>query len=200
MKKNIFKVIIFSFLTIGIAFFSYNQLFIEELRTDGKLKLYSLTELENTATLIVKASLVEKESTLLEFDEQKIPYNWRTYSTIEIKKVYNSKDNQVKKGDKKKIVEWYADWRDTNGAYRILTNEYEPIKKDKDYTLFLYQQKGKDYYEIIGVHQGKYYFDSKIKDEKGELDEDKITPELIEVDEIDEYYKQKFKKVFKKYK
>ncbi|SDX80014.1 hypothetical protein [Paenibacillus sp. CF384] len=185
-------------LTFMISFFGYRHFHTQELRVDGKEKLYSLNELEQMATLIVRGTLSEKVSTDIVFDNEKVPSEFKTYSTFVVQKVYKPKNTSVINKDKIKVVEWYADWRDISGAYRIVGNEvYIPLKDNKEYVLFLYNEPGKDYYEIIGLQQGKYNFDkAKVKD--GSVLTDDLA--ALEINERDPYYEEKYKQVFEKYK
>lgn len=196
MKKVILYVSILCFVFV-ISFFGYKHSVPQELRLDGKLKLYTLEELEKTSTIIVKASLKEKVSTDIVFDNEKVPYDYRTFSNLEIDEIYENNDTSLKIGDKIKVVEWYANWRDLSGAYTIISSEqYIPLKSNMEYVLFLYQEPGKEYYEIIGVHQGKYTFDNYIAQEN-ESSLGKLS--TLEIQEYDEYYINNFKLVYDKY-
>jgi len=186
------------FLVFAISFFGYKHLHTQEMRVDGKLKLYSLQELEEKSTLIVKASLLNKLSTDISFDSDKVPYDYKTYSNLIVEKVYQDKGKLIQKGDRLKVLEWYAEWRDFAGSYRIISGEeYVPLKSNQDYILFLYNEPGKDYYEIIGLHQGKYSFDKSVS-ENGTLSTNNLS--LLEINEYDKNYIDKYKQVFNKYK
>lgn len=199
LGRSIYLIIISFFILIGILL-GYRQFNPQEIQSDVKLRLYTLEELEKEATVIVKGSLDEKLNTEIEFDELNIPYNYRTYSIFNVQKVFRSKNN-IQDNQKIKIVEFYAEWRNFTGSYRIVTgNYYKPIEKGKDYILFLYKQDDRDYYEIMGLHQGKYVINKNVLSENGELLKEQITPKNIDVYRIDSYYIEKLAQVLTKYK
>lgn len=199
MKKNI-TVLFTAVFLLAAGFFGYQHLNTQVMASDAKIDLYTLEDLENKSTAIIKASVAKELSTDIDFDERNIPYNYRTYSSLNVEKVYNSKNN-VQKNDKIKVVEFYADWRDLRGSYRAITGDYyKPLEPGKDYILFLFKQEGRDYYEIIGVHQGKYVINASVLGEDGQPIKERLTPENLDIREDEPHYIEKASQVLNKYK
>lgn len=151
MKRTALLIALGLLLALG-GVLTYKHLNPRLVSTSDISHLYTVDDLVEASDLIVRVHLRENVSQVLEKDDQGLPYNYYTFSTIQVLHRYRGTS-----GDTLSIVEPYAVWRQIDGAQILSTGGYVPLKRNDTYLIFLAKSKQHPKsYEVVGHLQGRF--------------------------------------------